>query len=413
VTTVLVTDASRGSAVATIRALARSGHRVVAADSLRVSAGRWSRHAAASVRYPDPSHRPRDAGEALCRAVAGHRVDVVVPVTDAAIAALEAVAGELPDGCRVAVAPAAQLDQVRHKAATLALAESVGVPVPRSRLVRTGEEALAAAAGFGWPVVLKPERSTVATGGGELAKLEVAYAAGPGALARRMADFEGRSAVLVQEFCGGVGEGVEVLAHEGRVLAAFQHRRLREVPFSGGASSLRESVPLDGELFRHSAALIGALGWTGVAMVEFKSGPAGPRLMEVNGRLWGSLPLAVRAGVDFPTGLVELATGGPAAVSPGLRGCGAYRVGVRSRNVRLEVLWAVAALSGRARHPVLPGPSRRDGLAVLVRLFRPADGYDILSWRDPAPGLAELLQLAAKVLPTRGGGPMGAGAADG
>jgi predicted ATP-grasp superfamily ATP-dependent carboligase len=386
----------------------------VAADSLRVSAGRWSRHAAASVRYPDPSRRPREAGEALCRAVARHRVDVVVPVTDAAIAALEAVPGDLPDGCRVAVAPAAQLDQVRHKAATLALAESVGVPVPRSRLVRTGEEALAAAAGFGWPVVLKPERSTVATGEGELAKLEVGYAADPASLARRMADFEGRSAVLVQEFCAGVGEGVEVLAHEGRVLAAFQHRRLREVPFSGGASSLRESVPLDGELLRHSAALIGALGWTGVAMVEFKCGPAGPRLMEVNGRLWGSLPLAVRAGVDFPTGLVELTAGGPAAVSPGHRGCGTYRVGVRSRNVRLEVLWALAALTGRARHPVLPGPRRRDGLAVLARLLLPADGYDILSWRDPAPGFAELLQLAAKLLPTRGGGgPTLAGAVDG
>ena len=374
----MVTDAARGSAVAAIRALARSGHRVVAADSGRVSAGRWSRHAAAR-----------------------HHVDVIVPVTDAVIAAIEEVGDALPAGCKVAMASSDQLDQVRHKATTLALAQSVGVPVPRSVLVSTAAEALAAADELGWPLVLKPERSTVATDAGELAKLEVDYAADEASLTARMARFEGRSTVLVQEFCGGAGEGVELLAQEGRVLAAFQHRRLREVPFSGGASSLREAVPLDPELFRHSAALIGALRWTGVAMVEFKCGPNGPRLMEVNGRLWGSLPLAVRAGVDFPSALVELCAEG-AVMRERRPACGQYAVGTRSRNLRLEVLWAAAALAGRARHPVLPGPTRRDGLRVLGRLLLPGDGYDILSWRDPAPGLAELLQLAAKVLPVRG-----------
>jgi biotin carboxylase len=167
----MVTDAARGSAVAAIRALARSGHRVVAADSGRVSAGRWSRHAAASVRYPDPNHRPAEAGRAIAAAAARHHVDVIVPVTDAVIAAIEDVGDALPAGCKVAMASSDQLDQVRHKATTLAFAQSVGVPVPRSVLVSTAAEALAAADELGWPLVLKPERSTVATGAGELAKL--------------------------------------------------------------------------------------------------------------------------------------------------------------------------------------------------------------------------------------------------
>lgn len=47
--------------------------------------------------------------------------------------------------------------------------------------------------------------------------------------------------------------------------------------------------------------------------------------MEVNGRFWGSLQLAVDAGVDFPWLLYRLAVGQPVEVS------GTWRVGVRSR----------------------------------------------------------------------------------
>ena len=75
-----------------------------------------------------------------------------------------------------------------------------------------------------------------------------------------LARFEGRCAVLLQEYYRGSGQGVELLMHAGRPLAAFQHRRLREVPVNGGASAFRESVPLDGELYRHSVRLLRKAG---------------------------------------------------------------------------------------------------------------------------------------------------------
>lgn len=397
-TTVLVTDASRGSAVATIRSLARAGHRVIAADSARLSPGRWSRYAAGRARYPDASLDTVGAGKALARAAHEGAVRIIIPVTDAAIAALEVAADDLPPDCRVAAPPPSDLDLVRHKTATLDLARSVGVPIPDSTVVRTCAEAAEAAAALGWPVVLKPEQSTVETGPGTLAKFDVAYATDEMTVCRHMARFEGACAVLVQEYCAGEGLGVEVLAHEGRVLRAFQHRRLREVPFSGGASSLREAVALDPVLMGHTSKLIAALGWTGLAMVEFKMSDNGPRLMEVNGRLWGSLPLAVRAGVDFPAELVDLMVNGPPSRTDA---CRPYAVGTRSRNVRLEVLWAAAVLAGTARHPVLPAPRRREGVAVLAQLLRPSDGYDMLSWHDPGPGIADLIRLCDKAVPDR------------
>ena len=41
-----------------------------------------------------------------------------------------------------------------------------------------------------------------------------------------------------------------------------QHRRLREIPIHGGASALRESVPLDPLLYDYAVKLLEALDWT-------------------------------------------------------------------------------------------------------------------------------------------------------
>lgn len=393
--TVLVTDARRGAAVAVIRSLAAAGHRVVAADSGRVSAGRWSRCSDVSVLHPDPLIDGEGAAEAIARHVREHDVDLVVPVTEPVIAALR-TAPDWPASCRIAVEDDERLDVVRHKERTLELAATLGVPVPTSVRVATLAEARAAVGSIGWPIVLKPEASVAVDDDGRIHKFEVAYARDDAQLERAMTRFEGLTPVLLQEFCVGVGVGVEVLAHKGELLAAFAHRRVREVPITGGASSFRVSVELDPDLLQHAAELMRAIGWTGLAMVEFKVGPRGPRLMEINGRLWGSLPLAAKAGMDFPARLVALLLDGPPA---GRALDTDYRVGVRSRNLELELVWIAGVLRGpKATNPGTEFPARRDALRVAARLPLPADGYDILSWRDPGAGAAELLHLAGKPL---------------
>jgi hypothetical protein len=183
--------------------------------------------------------------------------------------------------------------------------------------------------------------------------------------------------------------------YDGRPLAAFQHRRLREVPISGGASAFRESVALDPVLYDYAMRLLGELHWTGLAMVEFKVGKTGPRLMEINGRVWGSLPLAVQSGMDFPGRLVELYLWGPP--QPGTPPVTAYQVGVRTRNLELEILWIASVLAGRRRYPFLETPPRSQGLVALVELLHPAYRCDILSLGDPRPGLAEVGQIARKL----------------
>lgn len=107
---------------------------------------------------------------------------------------------------------------------------------------------------------------------------------------------------IVQEFISGQGFGYFALFDNRRTLKAqFCHRRIREYPITGGPSSCCESV-YDETLVSIGRRLLESLEWTGLAMVEFKYDCVRKQffVLEINPRYWGSLPLAVYSGVNFP-----------------------------------------------------------------------------------------------------------------
>ena len=117
------------------------------------------------------------------------------------------------------------------------------------------------------------------------------------------------------------------MIHKGECVATFQHRRLKEAPATGGVAILAVAEEPDPELLQSSMKLLRALDWEGVAMVEFRVDreTGSSVLMEVNGRFWGSLQLAIDAGVDFPSLLLASAFG--RRFSPVTR----YTKGIRGR----------------------------------------------------------------------------------
>jgi protein-tyrosine-phosphatase len=140
-------------------------------------------------------------------------------------------------------------------------------------------------------------------------------------------------------------------------------------------------------------------------MVEFRHDPKTGRslLMEVNGRYWGSLALALQAGIDFPRYEWELAHG----IEPSIPAH--YPVGTRSRWMRGDMgrLWSVLTAQ---RDPGYP-KSRAQHTAEFVADFNRRTRSALWSWRDPLPALldgfgawANLTQkvfvaLAKRVLP--------------
>lgn len=396
-TRVLVTDAGRGSAVAFIRSLAAAGHHVTVGDTRWISAGRWSRWAASSFRYPDPFLDPNGAADAILSEVVEQGVEVLLPMTDATTKVAESLRGRLPSECVIGVPPAAAAAVAADKNRTIRLARELGVPVPVTTMVRSASEAREAAPALGWPIVVKPVSSLVVGAAGTMHKLDVGYGFDPDDLERKVGSLGRGAPVLLQECCTGDGVGVEVLVDRGRVFRAFSHRRLHEVPVTGGASALREAIPVDPELLGHTERLMEALEWNGLAMVEFKAGSDGPRLMEINGRVWGSLPLAVRAGVDFPADYVHLLTRGADGLGVSQDD---YAIGTVARNLQLEVVWIGSVLRGPKHAAPEAGqwPPRRAALGAAVRLFSPRIGDDVLSWRDPRASVAELLSIGTKLI---------------
>lgn len=394
--TILVTDAGRGSAISIIRSLGRRGWTVIAADADPHSPGFRSRYAHRRFVYPQPEAEPQAFAEALLHQIAEQAVDLVIPVTDNVILPILSRRAEFERRCKLALPETGALLATMDKNKTLALAEQLGVPIPATRWVHTAQEAVEAAQAFAWPVVVKPQLSRLyQEQAGGIAAFKVSYATDARDLAAQMRRYEGVCPVLLQEYHRGVGYGVELLLDRGQPLAAFQHKRLREVPLTGGVSTFREGVPLDPQMYDYARRLLGHLQWTGLAMVEFKVGEAGPKLMEINGRVWGSLPLAVHSGMDFPRRLAELYLAEPS--SPPAAPAMEYATGVRSRNLELDIGWMLTVLVGKQRYPFVEMPPRWEALKAFLNLFNPRHRFDIVSLHDPRPGLAEIAKIARKL----------------
>jgi predicted ATP-grasp superfamily ATP-dependent carboligase len=231
-------------------------------------------------------------------------------------------------------------------------------------------------------VVIKPARSI---NQGELHK--VAYADDRAALDSMLRDMSAQAfPVMVQRRIIGYGAAVSILRWDGKLVAAFAHRRIRENPPSGGASVVSESVAPDPVLVARSLALLERFDWNGVAMVEFKIDDATGEawLMEVNPRFWGSLQLAVDAGVDFPRLFIGCLLGG--AVSP----VTSYRVGRRLRHLWGDVDRLIARLRHSRAELSLP-PNAPGRLRNLVEFLAPRRGqrHEVLRLGDLRPFLVE------------------------
>jgi predicted ATP-grasp superfamily ATP-dependent carboligase len=385
---VLVTDGEQRAALAAVRSLAAAGHTVYVCSPRPRSLAGASRHCRAHATVPDPLHEPARYVDAVRALIREHGVDVLLPITEPSLLAV------LPEreslGALLPFAGAAKFERICDKAAVMEAARALGIGVPAQLRVESVDEARAVdAAALRFPLVLKPSRSVVSDNGVR-EKSSVQHLRDAAALRAALTALPPAAyPVLLQERIVGPGVGVFLLLWEDEVVAAFSHRRIREKPPSGGVSVYRESHPMDPELLERSVALLRAFDWRGVAMVEYKVDAATgtPYIMEINGRFWGSLQLALDAGVDFPALLLEAAAGRkPAPVR-------SYRTGVR-----LRWTWGeVDHLLARARHSrealALPddAPGRAGAVARFLAAFGPGSRDEVFRPSDPLPALREAL----------------------
>lgn len=397
---ILVLDGNQNQAVAAVRSLAGAGHTVLVGDSTSWNKAGWSRFASESFRYPAPQSQAEgfvNRIAELAGAQPGTLVlpTLVLPMTEATTLALSLHRDRIfaAGGCMVLPSHEQAL-RAFDKQQTTELARSLGIAVPRTILVGNSEEGERAARSLEYPVVLKPRASEeigkegkVRTGG------RPRYASTPAEFQSAFSDISRRSSgVLVQQYVEGEGTGYFALMHHGELRAEFAHRRIRDVHPTGSGSAVRVSVEPEPEIRRASLAILEALRWHGVAMVEFRLQKGMPPVfMEVNGRFWNSLPLACYAGVDFPALLAHMAEHGDVPPQHG------YRAGVRCRWFLGDFRHLVEVWQGPP--PGYPGryPGRFETLAAVLKPV-PGTFHDLFLWNDPLPEVGDWLNFARRIL---------------
>lgn len=382
-----------------MRELGERGVHIVAAGRDAHSIGRHSRHCDDFVQIDGPLSRWLPA------TVAAHGAAAVLAISEGDLVELAAMKGALP-GCAVLCPDPGPLRTVLDKRATLAFAADLGLSVPTSWQPEQGEDLAQVAAGIAYPVAVKWAdpggiARTLESHGIALEKVE--YADDDCELLAILSKYSAIGAYpLVQSWCPGYGLCQMLFMQDGRATRRFQHRRVREWPPTGGVSSFCTAVPLSfhADQMRLSEALLRAIGWSGPAMVEYRYDPATGRywLMEINGRFWGSLPLAYHSGVHFAW--ESYARGiGRASAEP--------QPPYRQRSARYAIPDAKHMLAVVC-DGALP-MSRRLAVAgkFFADTFNPRVRYYVWSPRDPGPFLGDIYRMVRKA--ARRGKPPPAG----
>jgi protein-tyrosine-phosphatase len=376
----LVLDAQSRAGTEVVQALGRAGVAVDIAADARDALIMRSRHVRKGSVQPAGSVA---LIQWLREGDAASRYELIVPATETSLVALEEL-DERDDLRRRALLPSKESMAIAlSKERTWLLAQQLGIPVPQSRLLTQ----ITASAPPGMPVVLKPVQSTVVVAG-EAVRLAAVIARDVAERDRQLTKLLPITPVQEQQYVSGIGVGVECLYFAGRPVWHFVHARIHELPLTGGGSTYRKSVSPDPALVAMAHRLLSALQWHGVAMVEFKRSDDGSvYLMEINARLWGSLALAVDAGVNFPLGMWQLACGQPVGPQP------RYRVPYYTRHLPSDINWVKENWKADHADRLLLTRPRIKTFLEFLRPLAFVESWDHFDLRDPGLVAAQIGQV--------------------
>lgn len=382
---ILLLDGHSLQTLAFTRSLGRAGVTVtVAAGSPKAPAG-VSRHCARFLIYPSPLENPDSFRHWLGATLDQYDFDLLAGTTDQTLPLLYQWREELEPRVAMHLAEREAYSRAYDNAATIRLAQEQGLAVPQTFFIQDWEDLGRVAANLRGPVVIRP-RASIGAHDGIRCRLNVEYAFDGDMLLEKYAAVHRSSPwPLVKEYVAGTGVGCFLLFHRGRVLARFQHRRIRETNPTGSGSCLRVSVAPDPALMAGSERLLRSMNWEGLAMVEYRVNEKGTAyLMEVNPRPWGSMQLAVESGVDFPLLWYRAVTGQPVEQAK------SYRTGVYCGSLVGDLRHLESVLYGPPAPWPLPFPGRLRTLASFFKFWGGHPRCDEFAARDWRPGFLEL-----------------------
>jgi len=371
-----------------VRSMARNGLTVHAVVNSPEGQSAHSRYSASAWTL---THRPSEEGfadeiEALVRQL---DVGSIMPVSEGYHNALISVRERFEAEIHL-FSPSRELfDKSTDKDYLQLLCAEIGVPVAKGMrldelMEQNNEEALK------FPLVLRTRRQNIEAG---KVPLKAAYAENQEQLNRWYEQFKSfADNVIVQEYHPGAEEHVQILMHEGRSFGSGDYIGEHHMPLAGGVTVQRISCHHQ-PVIDDTVKLLQALGWEGIAGVQFHYDPVTGRyiFLEINPRFSGGLPTVVMAGFEAPFLLWQ------SHFEPEKMEKKNYRIGLRSRILGGCANW----LLGHWRGDLLPpGQTRLNPIkaaAIFIWNCGPWTRDDSFMLTDIKPFLVDFKQMLKKL----------------
>lgn len=371
-----------------VRSMARNGLTVHAVVNSAEGQSAHSRYSASAWTL---ENRPSQAGFADEIEQLVRKLDVgsIMPVSEGYHNALIGVRERFEPEVHLFSPSREQFDKSTDKDYLQTLCVELGIPVAKGmRLDELMEQHGGTALQF--PLVLRTRRQNIDAG---KVPLKAAYAEDRAALDRWYEQFKDfADNVIVQEYHPGAEEHVQILMHDGQAFATGDYIGEHHMPLAGGVTTQRISCHHQ-PVIDDTVKLLQALGWQGIAGVQFHYDPQTGKyiFLEINPRFSGGLPTVIMAGFEASFLLWQ------SHFEPEKMQKGSYKIGLRSRILGGEANW----LLGQLRRDLLPPGQKHLHPVVAVGTFIwhcfPWTKDDSFLLDDPKPFWADFKQMLKKL----------------
>lgn len=372
-----------------VRSLGRAGLKVLSVCASENGLAAHSRYSSGAWRL---EHRPVEAGfiDEIGQLARLFDAGSVMTIAESYHAALIAARERFEPDIHVFSPSADGFAKSTDKDYMHALCLKLGVPVARgTTLARLLSSADAPRLAF--PLVLRTRKQNDPTA--PRAPWKAAYAEDEKQLETCAEQVKGLADnVLVQEYHPGVESHVQILMHDGEAFMAGEYIGEDHMPLAGGVTVTRVTCRHKG-LIRDAVRLLQAIGWEGIAGVQFHYDVVTDRyiFLEINPRFIGGLPTVIMAGFDAPFQLWQ------SHFEPERLRRAPYELGLRSRILGGHANW----MFGMIRGDQLPPDQRRLGkLATIGRFlwhFGPWTREDTFHLGDLKPALVDWRQMLKRL----------------
>lgn len=390
--TAIVTCGDSRQSLSVVRSLGRAEIPVAVGAKIRPALSMWSRFATSTFLTENPDTRSYAFAEQIANEIRARYAICALASTDTALWALSRFRELMPIAARRLLPPHYSVVRSLDHEALHHFAQSLGIPC--APLIRVDSDlshnqALASLDGLCYPMLIRPivpwsqmadvtidiNRRLVARSKDHLEKM-----------LRELPDMNnGFLASAYQSLRAISYFGV---AQKGEVLVEGFQERLNELEPYNEVATLAKSISPIVSIRNHSRELLSALQWQGPFKVEYiKDKNGNYKLMSLIGRMWGSLALAITAGVNIPLICYRLAEGTLTSEI------------LRNARPNVSMRWLLGDVQAKLLNPAKMAIGLMDWLqelrmrtlwdSVLGKRDR-ITSYDVFDMHDPMPFLYEM-----------------------